>query len=115
MQNKTIWNERLFAGKLTYWFNWYLSEEGVVHYAINSILYINTLKKKYNKMYEKLIHKLELYANAVRILFKGYLLISLLLPMRLKEISDEVKKSIQISSPDYDIVIKRLHLYYDME
>ena len=80
MYNKTTWNERLFAGKLTYWFNWYLPEEGVVHYAINSILYINTLKEKHNKMYEKLIHKLEMYANAIRILLKGYLPISLFPP-----------------------------------
>ena len=35
--NKTTWNEKLFVGKLNHWFNWYLSEEGAVHYAINSI------------------------------------------------------------------------------
>ena len=53
--NKTTWNKKLFTGILTHWFNWYLSEEGVIHYAINSILFINTFKEKYNKMYEKLI------------------------------------------------------------
>ena len=66
-------------------------------------------------MYEKPIHRLDMYANAIWILLKGYLTISLLPPTKLKEILDEVKKTIQITNPDYDIVIKRLHLYYDMK
>ena len=70
LHNKTKWNKRLFAGKHTHWFNWYLSEEGAVHYAINSILYINTLKEKYKKMYEKLIYRTEMYAIAINS-FKG--------------------------------------------
>ena len=37
MYNKTSWNGKLFAGKLAHWFNWYLSVEGTVHYAIISI------------------------------------------------------------------------------
>ena len=35
--------------------------------------------------------------------------------MKLQEILKEVKKAIQISNQDYDIVIKRLHLYYDIK
>ena len=35
--------------------------------------------------------------------------------MKLLEILDKVKKAIQISSQDYDVVIKRLHFYYDMK
>ena len=45
-------------------------------------------------------------------LSKGYLPISLLPLMKLQEILKEVKKAIQISNPDYNIVIKRLHLCY---
>ena len=56
-----------------------------------------------------------MYAKAVRVLSKGYLPISLLPPSKLHEILGEVKKAIQITNPDYDIVIKRLHLYYDMK
>ena len=85
MYNTKTWNERLFVGKLTHWFNWYLSE-GVVFYAINYILYINTLRKKYNKMYEKLIHRLEMYANVMKILLKSYLQISLLPPAKFKNL-----------------------------
>ena len=35
--------------------------------------------------------------------------------IKLHEISGEVKKAIQITNPDYDIIIKRLHLYYGMK
>ena len=35
--------------------------------------------------------------------------------MILQEILNEGKKAIQITNPDYDIVIKRSHLYYDMK
>ena len=53
-------------------------------------------------------------AKTIRILLKGYLPISLLPPSTLQEILGEVKKAIQITNPDYDIVIKRLYVYYDM-
>ena len=45
----------------------------------------------------------------------SYLPISLLLPSKLQENLGKVKKAIQITNPDYNIVIKRLHLYYDMK
>ena len=51
----------------------------------------------------------------IRILSKGYLPISLLLPMKLQEILKRVEKDIHISNPYYEIVIKRLHLHYHMK
>ena len=51
-----------------------------------------------------------MYAKVIRLLSKGYLPISLLPPSKLQEILDKVKKAIWITNPDYDIVIKRLHL-----
>ena len=56
-----------------------------------------------------------MYAKAIRVLSNGYLPISLLPPSKLQEILGEVKKAIQIKNPDYDIVIKGLHLFYDMK
>ena len=35
-------------------------------------------------------------------------------PAKLQEILSEVKKSLQITNPDYNLVLDRLHLYYDM-
>ena len=45
----------------------------------------------------------------------GYLSISLLPPSKLQDILNKVEKGIQITNPDYDIVIKRLHLYHDIQ
>ena len=46
---------------------------------------------------------------------KGYLPISLVTPSKLREILNEVKTAKQKTNPDYDLVIDRLHLYYDMQ
>ena len=56
-----------------------------------------------------------IYASAIRILAKGYLLNALVTPSKLKEILNEVKTALQTSNPDHDLVIDRLHLYYDMQ
>ena len=56
-----------------------------------------------------------IYATAVRNLAKGYLPISLITPLKLKEILSEVKITVWKTNPDYNLVIKRLHLYYDMK
>ena len=66
-------------------------------------------------MYKGFISQLCIYEKVITILSKGYLPISLLLPSKLCEILKEVKKSIQKMNPDYDIVIKRIYLYYDMQ
>ena len=108
MHNKTTCNENLFASRLNHWNQWYLSEEGAVHYAINSILYITTLREKYIKMYEKFINQFKMFASAIRVLSKGYLPISLLPQMKLQEILNEIKKNIQITHPDYDISIRMI-------
>ena len=52
---------------------------------------------------------------AITIPLKGYLPISLFPPSILQEILGKVKKAIQTTNPDYDIVIKRQHLYYGMK
>ena len=38
MLNSTTLNEKLFAGRLDSWYNWYLTKDGIGHYAINSLL-----------------------------------------------------------------------------
>ena len=114
MHNKTTWNEKSFAGKANFWYHWYLSKDGVGHYAINSLLFLTT-REKYVKMYERFINQLQMYAKAIRIHLKDYLPgnlpISLLPPSKLNKILGKVKKAIHITNPDY----KKLHLYYDMK
>ena len=66
-------------------------------------------------MYERFINQLKMYSQVIRVLSKGYLPISLLLPSKLNTILQEVKEALQVTNRDYDLVIKRLHLYYDMK
>ena len=66
-------------------------------------------------MYERFIEELKTYSKAIRILPKGYLPIYLLPPSKLQRILSEVRKVITKSNKDYDLVLTRLYLYYDMK
>ena len=66
-------------------------------------------------MYERFINQLKMYSHAKRVLSKGYLPISLLLPSKLNIILQEVKEALQVTNRDYDLVIKRLYLSYDIK
>ena len=79
------------------------------------MLYLKTIKDKYVEIYNEFISQLHIYAKAVRILAKGYLPISLITPLKLQEILNSIKETLTKTYPDYDIVIKRLHIYYDMK
>ena len=73
------------------------------------------LRENYVKMNEEFIIQLHMHAKLIRILLKSYLPISLIPPSKLQEILNAVKKAIWTTNPDYDIVIKRLHLCYGMK
>ena len=107
LHNQTTLNEKLFAGKIYDWYSWYLSEKGVGQYVINSLLFLTTAREKYVKMYERFINQLKMYSKAIRILLKGYLPISLLLPSKLNKILQEVKVALQITNGDYDFFYKK--------
>ena len=96
IHNTTTWNENLFAGKLNHCFYWYLSKDGDGHYAINSILYLTTLKENYVKIYEKFISELQMDVKMIRILLKGYLPISR--PLKLQKILGEIKKLFRLQT-----------------
>ena len=109
--------ESLFASQAAVVYESYLQMHGacgIQHYAVNSMLYLHTIKEKYIEIYNEFISQLCIYVKAIRILAKGYLPISLITPLRLREILTMVKQNLIKTNPDYDIVIKRLHLYYDM-
>ena len=61
------------------------------------------------------INQLKMYSQVIRVLSKGYLPISLLPPLKLNTILQEVKETLQGTNRDYDLVVKRLYLYYDMK
>ena len=115
MQNITPWKEKTFAGKLTQIYQFYLNEEGVHNFAINSLLFLTTAREKYVKIYERFIEELKTYSKVIRILSKGYLPMYFLPPSKLESILKEVRKAITKSNKDYDLVLTRLFLYYDMK
>ena len=93
----------------------YAQDEGMHNYAINSVLFLTTVRGKYVKMYERFIEEMKLYSKAIRVLSKGYLPISLLPPSKLEKILREIRIAITKSNKDYDLVLTRLYLYYDMK
>ena len=97
------------------WIELYSHNKGEHNYAINSVLFLTMAKEKYVKMYKRIIEELKLYSKAIRVLSKGYLPISLLLPSKLEKILKEVRIAIAKSNKDYDLVLTRLYLYYDMK
>ena len=66
-------------------------------------------------MYERFIEELKLYSRAIRVLSKGYLPISLLPLSKLENMLSEVRIAIVKSNKDYDLVLTRLYLYYDIK
>ena len=88
---------------------------GIQHYTISSLFYLCTIKDKYIAIYNEFISQLRIYAMAVRILAKEYLPILLVTMLKLHQIIISVKESLIKTNPDYDIVIKRFHFYYDMK
>ena len=76
---------------------------------------MRTVQDKNIALYRELIAQLCIYTSAIRILAKGYLPISLVTPSKLRGILNEVKTATWKTNPDYDLVIDRLHLYYDMQ
>ena len=117
MHNTTSPQERLFAGQQGSLMlrSLYANSLGLHHYSINSLLCLRTVQDKYIALYRELIIQLHVYASAISILAKGYLPISLVTPSKLRDILNEVRTAIWTTSPDYDLVIDRLHLYYDMQ
>ena len=116
IHNTTSSHERLFAGEHnpSTFRALYAHSLGLQHYSTNSLLYLRIIKDKYVALYRELVTQLHTCVSAIRVLAKGYLPNTLIEPAKLQEILTEVKKTLQITNPDYDLVLDRLHLYYDM-
>ena len=79
--------ENLFTGKTSAVHEFYSQMHGscgIQHYAVNSVLYLRTIKDKYIEIYNEFISQLHIYAKAVRILVKGYLPMLLITPLNYK-------------------------------
>ena len=116
MQNLTSLKEKLFVGKMNEWLKQELTHYNNKHsYSINKLLFLTTIKERYIRMYERFITELKSYSKAIRILSKGYLPISLIPPSKLEIILQQVKSALTKTNKNYDLVLNRLYLYYDMK
>ena len=79
------------------------------------MLFLTTIKEKYVKMYERFILELKSYSKAITIPSKGYLPISLMPPSKLEAILEQVRLALAKTNKDYELVLTRLYLYYDMK
>ena len=117
IHNTTSSHKKLFAGEHNHslFRMLYTDALGIQQFATNSLLYLRIIQDMYISLYRVLITQLHTYISAIRILAKAYLPNTLIKPKRLQEILTEVKKSLHNTNPDYNLVLDRLHLYYDMQ
>ena len=79
------------------------------------MLFLTIIKEKYVRMYERFVAELKSYLKVIHILSKGYLPISLIPPSKLETILHQVKTALAKNNKNYDLVLNRLYLYYDMK
>ena len=116
MQNVTTWKEKVFVSEMNEWLKCKLEDiHNKFDYSIDAVLFLTTVKEKYVRMHEKFINELKSYSKAIRVLSKGYLPITLTMPSKLEAILQEVQLAITKSNQDYEIVLNRLYLYYNMK
>ena len=103
LHNHQSMYESLFAGQASAVYEAYSQMHGahnIQHCSVNSMLYLHTIKEKYIEIYNEFISQLCIYAKVIRILVKGYLPISLITPLRLKETLTTVKQNLIKTNPD---------------
>ena len=75
LHSRQTMNKTLFAGRTSTTHEYYSQmhgEEVKQHYAIDSMLYLRTIKDKYIEIYNEFISQLHVYVKVVRILAKTY-------------------------------------------
>ena len=116
MHNLTSLKERLFVGRVNDWLKQQLKHYNDEHsYSITTLLFLRTINEKYIRMYERCINELKTYSQATYILSKGYLPKTLIPPSKLEAILQQVKTALAKTNKNYDLVLNRLYLYYDMK
>ena len=116
IQNVTMWKGKLFVSEMNDWLKHRLEEvRSEFDYSMDAVLFLTTVKEKYLRMYEQFINELRFYSKTIYFLSKGYLPITLITPSKLEEILQQVQLAITKSNQDYEIVLNRLYMYYNMK
>ena len=116
MHNLTSLKERLFVGGINDWLKQQITHYNDEHYySITTLLFLGTINEKYVRMYERFINELKTYSQAIHILSKGYLPITLIPPSKLEAILQQVKTALAKTNKNYDLVLNGLYLCYDIK
>ena len=116
IQNVTTWREKFFVSEMNKWLKHKLVDiQNEFDYSIDAIYFLTTVKEKYVRMYKKFITELRSYSKAIGVLTKGYLPINLITPSKLKAILKQVQIGMGKTNQDYELVLNRLYLYYNMK
>ena len=113
--HNTISNlEEILSGKHLCWYQDNI-EMRIAHMVLISLFYFNELQMKCVNTYKDLINKLYVYIRAIHVFSAGSLPINLISPSQLHEMITQVRKVVPETNSEYDLVIKGLHLHYDMK
>ena len=116
MHNATTMGEMKFGGMLYKCLrDELIKTNNEYNYAIDCLLFLTTIREQYVRIYERFIVELKSYSKAIRILSKGYLPITLISPSKLEAIFEQVKIVLTKTNKDYNLVLNRFYLYYDMK
>ena len=70
MQNISGWREKMFTGHCKHLIGIYTQQYGMHNYAMNSIIFLTTVREKYVRMYERFIEELKSYSKVIRVISK---------------------------------------------
>ena len=66
---------------------------GINHYAINSVLFLNTVREKYVKMYERFLNKLKQYSQVIKSFVKRLFAYNSLITFKIEHHIAQSKRS----------------------
>ena len=113
--NRTSSIERWVKLKEPSWSYHYMDQtHGPAMYAHHLHIYLNSVKEKYIRLYQRLENDLKMVIRSIGILSKGYLPPHLFPPSLLANISSSAIKMVKSNNPDYVLATEHVLDYYDM-
>ena len=116
MYTRQTFVEEIVSNLTADWPRRYLSREaGVSLYASHLAIYLSTVNEKFVKLHQELRYSLDKLLNDIKILSEGRLPINMIPPSMLNKFTNEVKKELVKSHPDYTLALPHTSYYYDMK
>ena len=113
IHNTTSSHERLFAGEHSpsTFRTIYAHSLGLQNYFTNLLLYLRIIQDKYVPLYRELVTQLHTYVSAIKSPGKRIFTKHFHNTNKIARNFNRSQERLQITNPDYDLVIDRLHLY----